>query len=317
MPSGTSKNDDKASAAKSAKALQAAKSRSGGPRKGSQASVVAQRTIPWVTIAAAFVVVLLVAGIAIALVPKFQSKAAADRFVPSAANPDPSTSIDGVVSKTYTAGVHVTAAQRVNYDQSPPFGGPHDQIWATCNGVVYPNALRSENAVHSLEHGAVWITYNPDDLSTDQVTALAAKVENKPFLFMSPYPGLDQPVSLQGWGRQLKLTDPTDKRIGEFISAVRGNQSIYPEPGATCDTTSPALFDPTNPPPADSGPAPAGAVQMDGTGAAAVGGAGMAEPAPVNPSAGGAVPTAPVPTAAVPTAAVPTAAVPTAAVPTS
>ena len=304
MPSGSSKSNEKDSAAKSAKALQAAKSRSGGVRKGSPASVVKQRTIPWVTIAASFVVVLLVAGIAIALVPKFQSKAEADKFVPTASNPDPSTSIDGVVSTSYPAGVHVTNTQRVAYDQSPPYGGPHDQIWATCNGVVYPAALRSENAVHSLEHGAVWITYNPDDLTADQVTTLSAKVENKPFMLMSPYPGLDQPVSVQGWGRQLKLTDPMDKRVDEFISAVRGNQAIYPEPGATCDTTSPTLFDPTNPPPADSGPAPADAVKMDGTGASAVGGAGTAEPAPV---------ATPAPAAAPPAAVVPT----TPAVPTS
>jgi hypothetical protein len=301
MPSGPSKNPDKASAAKSAKALQAAKSRSGGVRKGSPASVVKGRDVPWGTIAASFLVVLLVAGIAIVLVPKFATKAAADKFVPSASNPDPSTSIDGVVSTPYPGAQHVTATQRVAYDQSPPYGGPHDQIWASCNGVVYPNALRNENAVHSLEHGAVWITYNPADLSADQVAALAAKVQNKPFLLMSPYPGLDKPLSLQGWGRQLKLTDPTDPRIGEFISAVRGNRAINPEPGATCDTTSPTLFDPTNPPPADSGPLPADAVKMDGTGASAAGGAGAAEPAPVAPTGAASVPTAAVPTAAAPT----------------
>lgn len=303
MPSGSSKNTDKATAAKSAKALQAAKSRSGGVRKGSPASVVKQRTIPWVTVAASFVVVLLVAGIAVYLAPKFQSKAEANRYVPSASNSDPSKGIQGVVATTYAAGVHVTATQRVAYDQSPPYGGPHDQIWATCNGVVYPSALRSENAVHSLEHGAVWITYNPDKLTADQVTALSAKVTNKPSMLMSPYPGLDQPLSLQGWGRQLKLTDPTDPRIDQFISAVRGNQSIFPEPGATCDTTSPALFDPTNPPPADQGKPDASAVQMDGTGAAVRGGGGTAEPAPVAPQGTAAVPpaapapaTAPAPT---------------------
>ena len=120
---------------------------------------------------------------------------------------------------------------------------------------------------------------------------------------MSPYPGLDQPLSLQGWGRQLKLTDPTDKRIDQFISAVRGNQTIFPEPGATCDTTSPTLFDPTKPPPADQGKPGADAVQMAGTGAATRGGSGAAEPAPVRPSGTAAVPpaapapaTAPAPT---------------------
>lgn len=285
MPSGssTSGKNNGTSAAKSAKALQAAKGRSGGGKgpagKGRGApSVVNARQIPWITIGAAGLVVALIAGLAITLVPRFQDKAEADKFVPSASNPDPSTDIPGVVSVTYPAGVHVMPDQRVAYDQSPPFGGPHDQIWATCTGIVYPNALRSENAVHSLEHGSVWITYNPDELSADQVSALAAKVDNKAFMLMSPYPGLDRPVSLQGWGRQLKLDDPADKRVDEFISAVRVNQAIYPEPNATCDTTQPTLFDPANPPPADSGAVPADAVQMDGTGAAAVGGAGAAEP---------------------------------------
>ncbi len=38
------------------------------------------------------------------------------------------------------------------------------QTWATCNGVVYTKAVRIENMVHTLEHGAVWIAYNPDTI---------------------------------------------------------------------------------------------------------------------------------------------------------
>ena len=123
MPSGSSNNgDDRSSAAKSAKALRAAKSRSGGVRRGSPASVVKQRHVPWGTVAAAFVVLLLVAGIALYLVPKYQTKAVADRYVPSASNPDPSTGIDGVVSTTYAGAQHVTATQRVAYEAHRRWG---------------------------------------------------------------------------------------------------------------------------------------------------------------------------------------------------
>ena len=36
---------------------------------------------------------------------------------------------------------------------------------------------------------------------------LTGKVQNQPYMVMSPYPGLDQPISLQSWGHQLKLSD--------------------------------------------------------------------------------------------------------------
>lgn len=73
------------------------------------------------------------------------------------------------------------------YDQTPPFGGPHDSTWANCTGTVYADAIRTENAVHSLEHGAIWITYNPDLVDQDQIDSLAARVNGKSYMLMSPY----------------------------------------------------------------------------------------------------------------------------------
>ena len=43
---------------------------------------------------------------------------------------------------------------------------------------------------------------------------------------MSPYPGLDKPISLQAWGYQLKVDNADDSRIDDFISALRVNASI-------------------------------------------------------------------------------------------
>jgi len=80
---------------------------------------------------------------------------------------------------------------------------------------------------------------------------LSAMVEGQPYTLMSPYPGLDTPFSIQSWGHQLKLDDPSDPRLVEFIEALRLNESAYPEPGASCASP---FFDVNNPPPFDPTP---------------------------------------------------------------
>jgi hypothetical protein len=121
---------------------------------------------------------------------------------------------------------------KLTYAQSPPVGGIHNPIWMNCMGDVYDAQIPSEHAVHSLEHGAVWVTYNPDKLSQAQVGQLAEKVKSNDYMLMSPYPGLDKPVSLQAWGYQLKLDSVTDSRIDQFIRA--GRNKVGPESGAAC-----------------------------------------------------------------------------------
>jgi hypothetical protein len=154
----------------------------------------------------------------------------------------------------------------VAYDKSPPFGGPHDQAWANCAGTVYDKAVRTENMVHSLEHGAVWIAYNPDKIKGAALTTLKTKVEGQPYLMLSPYPGLDKPISLQSWGHQLKVDKVDDARIQHFITSLRENQYQTPEPGGRCDSDGTG-FDPTNPPPFVAEKPGKGAVTMDGKGA--------------------------------------------------
>ncbi len=75
--------------------------------------------------------------------------------------------IEGVENFPSLVASHV--AGQVNYPQIPPVGGPHNQVWQTCG--VYTAPLANEHAVHSLEHGAVWITYQPD-LPADQIARL-------------------------------------------------------------------------------------------------------------------------------------------------
>jgi hypothetical protein len=132
----------------------------------------------------------------------------------------------GMLTRTHVDGP-------VDYQVLPPVGGDHNGVWLNCNGEVFEQPVPNENAVHSLEHGAVWVTYRPD-LPADQVSALAERVQGQDKLFMSPYPELDAPISLQAWGYQLKVDDAGDERIDRFIQAVRVNAS--PEgPTAPCD----------------------------------------------------------------------------------
>ena len=230
--------------------------------RSSRTKVVAQKSTPWGLIAAV-VVVALFAGVVFgyAWMRNEENQARADAmapFTPTAEKQDPSTQIAGVQVLPFEGGLHVDRATQVAYTNSPPFGGAHDYSWAACNGVVYPEAIRSENIVHSLEHGAVWIAYNPDQVTGEALETLRDKVDGQPYTLLSPYPGLDQPIALQSWGHQLKLSDANDPRIDQFITALRINQYQHPEPGASCNEIGPSEggFSQDAPPPFAPPPAP-------------------------------------------------------------
>ena len=148
---------------------------------------------------------------------------------------DRAADIAGIVNirnnpdKTLTAQSHKTGA--LTYKTNPPFGGDHNPTWQNCMGDVYVQPIANEHALHSLEHGAVWITYKLG-MPADQVKTLTDKVVGKDFLMISPVEGLDKNVSLQAWGYQLKVDTVDDKRIDEFIKVLRVNATL--EPGATC-----------------------------------------------------------------------------------
>lgn len=118
----------------------------------------------------------------------------------------------------------------ISYEQTPPVGGKHNPIWQNCG--FYSEPIRNENAVHSLEHGAVWITYRPD-LPQQQVDRLREVASDNDFVLVSPYSDLPSPVVASAWGKQLKLDSTEDPRLERFVSAYqRGPQT--PEPGAPC-----------------------------------------------------------------------------------
>jgi hypothetical protein len=123
----------------------------------------------------------------------------------------------------------------IEYPQTPPVGGKHNPAWQNCQ--YYDTAVPNERAVHSLEHGAVWITYAPDTSQADR-DVLKALAETSDHILVSEYPGLPSPIVATAWGKQLQLPSVKDPRLKQFV-AVFGTGPQTPEPGATCrDSTS-------------------------------------------------------------------------------
>src|SRR5436309_1434665 len=132
---------------------------------------------------------------------------------PPSASPAP---LSDVMSFDVPSAQHTL--DNVDYPQTPPVGGDHAPMWQNCG--FYNTPVRNENAVHSLEHGAVWITYSPD-LPADQVNRLRQLATSQTFVLVSPYPGLPAPVVASAWARQLRLDSADDPRLMQFIRAFR------------------------------------------------------------------------------------------------
>lgn len=140
--------------------------------------------------------------------------------------------IRGVPDGTQTVAVgdplHVDGD--IHAEGEVPAGGAHDAIWQNCG--FYAEEIRSENAVHSLEHGAVWITYDPS-LSGEDVQSLRRFVKRTEKVLVSPVAGQSAPIIVTAWATQLELDDPTDLRLEQFVNEFSGASSA-PEPGAHC-----------------------------------------------------------------------------------
>ncbi|MFT3797107.1 DUF3105 domain-containing protein [Microbacterium sp.] len=143
------------------------------------------------------------------------------------ANDSTGATIEGV--ETFTNETeHVTGT--VDYPQNPPAGGPHNQYWLNCG--VYDEPQTNEYAVHSLEHGAVWVTYDATQVTGDELQKLKDQLPNT-YVILSPYPELPAPIVLSAWNAQLKLDSASDERIPQFFEEYWRSQNV-PEPNSAC-----------------------------------------------------------------------------------
>lgn len=148
---------------------------------------------------------------------------------------EPSTSGSAAIGevKSYSGLSQDHIQSGYKYEQTPPVGGAHNPVWANCG--VYDKTIPNQYAVHSLEHGAVWITYKKS-LPKSQVNELASKVrqQGNGYMLMSQVDDQSTPVVMTAWGKQMHLRDAKDTgKIDSFIkSYLQGPQT--PEPGAAC-----------------------------------------------------------------------------------
>lgn len=122
---------------------------------------------------------------------------------------------------------HVSGA--IDQGETPPVGGAHSSLTLGCG--FYDAPVPAERAVHSLEHGVVWVTYQ-DSISADEMDTLRGIARQRETI-VSPFPGQPAPVMATAWERQIELAGADDPRLQQFIDAFRDAPSS-PEPFATC-----------------------------------------------------------------------------------
>jgi Protein of unknown function (DUF3105) len=146
---------------------------------------------------------------------------------------------------------HQHVSGPVTYAVLPPVGGPHNATWM--NAGVYTKPIPSERALHNLEHGAVWITYDPN-LPKAQIATLtkfvgaqsmisespqASSIANQAnrYVDLSPWAQdtLPSPIVLSSWGYQLRVTSPADPRMQQFMNTFRNGPKYSPEDGSAVD----------------------------------------------------------------------------------
>ena len=133
-------------------------------------------------------------------------------------------------TQTYTDLTRKHVDTPVDYPQTPPVGGNHSPVWQNCQ--YYDTSIPNERGVHSLEHGAVWITYSPDTSQADR-DVLKAIGEQGDHILISQYEGLPSPIVATAWGKQLLLQSVSDPRLQQFVDVFQ-NGPQTPEPGVTC-----------------------------------------------------------------------------------
>jgi hypothetical protein len=124
----------------------------------------------------------------------------------------------------------------IHDEDEVPAGGVHNSAWQNCG--IYPEPVREENVVHSLEHGAVWIAYQPD-LPEAEVETLRQLVrrersrQGEPLIVLAPKPELETPIVATAWRVQLKLDSANDDRLAAFVDEYQRGP-LTPEPQANC-----------------------------------------------------------------------------------
>ncbi len=149
-------------------------------------------------------------------------------------------------------GVNQHTNNPVPYEETPPVAGQHSPSVAPCG--IHSEQIPDETYVHSLEHGAVAILYDPAQVDAATIEAseeIAASYDGE--TISAPYEGMDQPIYVTSWGERMPLESLDRPAVREYIDTFRAKG---PEPGAECPNTSEDPFDTSALPGATPSPEP-------------------------------------------------------------
>lgn len=160
-----------------------------------------------------------------------------------APEPEPAPASDaelaGVTVVEFVGGGHTQ--DPVVYSTAPGAGGDHSRAWQNCG--FYTVEVPQEQAVHSLEHGAVWVAYSSDapQAELDRLTALAGESTH---LLVTPFDVASTYV-LTAWARQTSIDSIDDPLFQQFLDTYMGDGPTAPEPNVACHSA--AGIPPTDP----------------------------------------------------------------------
>jgi hypothetical protein len=105
---------------------------------------------------------------------------------------------------------HMPICSPLSYGTNPPSSGNHYSVWAAYK--TYDRPFSRGFWVHSLEHGAVVITYNCPEGCADEVAAVQAFIDCLPAdcgdsvrrMILTPDPDLDVRFAASAWGHTLR-----------------------------------------------------------------------------------------------------------------
>ena len=124
---------------------------------------------------------------------------------------------------------HVQEGTRALYQSNPPTSGNH---WSTpLRDGIYETEKPDEGAIHSLEHGRVWITYKPS-IGEEAIAALKDAIKGQFGTIVSPRVANETDIALAAWTRldtfNLNEDGTLDaKRVREFIQRYRNKGPEY------------------------------------------------------------------------------------------
>lgn len=126
-------------------------------------------------------------------------------------------------------GVSLTAAEShttdpVQYESVPPVAGRHNPAPAPCGvyGEPVPNQnVSNETMVHTLEHGAVGILYDPelDGQQIEEIESIVSDFESH--VFSAPYLEMETQISVVAWEHLMRLDELDRPAVMTFIDEFR------------------------------------------------------------------------------------------------